>query len=470
MSLLNHQADDSSTDGRLPNGKRLPNVYGAVCAEFIISAIVVVLLTPHILATQILEDGYSRLLYRWGSINGNDDLVVRNFWYWVCISIGVPLAAMYWWRRISDTSRIPATRSFLADAIALFATLTLLESVIASESHSAFRPYSLIYPIDAFFGAMLFLDEGRCRRIWTLGVCAASIQSVYAITYYCLGIHQFHTPGFGNRTQGTFDSPNALYPVCTMCAPVAFVLWTSARTRFDVVAFFVLAVLCCTAEILTFSRAAWLALASSIVALSYMDNRLPTTTKRLSRWLALGVAAILVVTVVVVRTGGQPMANKKDRSAWGRIAIWQTAIGIFAQHPVFGTAPGSYAEEQSLHYNSALVKYNARNIDAKSIYLNVLVEQGVAGLVCLISIVGILICTGRMRLIASERASRSLDAGALAALCGIGVAGFTDTPVLGTSVAAGSMLFYMLLGYLACRSFQTIASDMSDAPLPNRHC
>jgi hypothetical protein len=95
-------------------------------------------------------------------------------------------------------------------------------------------------------------------------------------------------------------------------------------------------------------------------------------------------------------------ANLRDRllsaSDNGRIAHWHVAADTFAAHPLLGTGAGTYRLSWELR-RTATFQVN----DAHSLYLEVLSELGVPGLVFLLVAIGTVLAGGARRLRGAER-------------------------------------------------------------------
>jgi len=109
------------------------------------------------------------------------------------------------------------------------------------------QSYWIFFAISPFYIALLGLTGKRANQIviWIVGIC--SLQALYAVCYHILGIYQFYTPNFGNRTAGTFSNPNTLYPVCLMTVPIAIEFSMNLTQGFLKQFYRIAAVICVTA-------------------------------------------------------------------------------------------------------------------------------------------------------------------------------------------------------------------------------
>jgi O-antigen ligase len=158
-------------------------------------------------------------------------------------------------------------------------------------------------------------------------------------------------------------------------------------------------VLLATAGLLTLplafslSRGAWIATACSVLVMLIAFNwRVAAAT------VASGVLALAVVTVVaghgpaagerltsIASTGSEP-----DRSVRDRYALWATAVGIWADHPVLGVGMKDFVEYRDRYSPMSLSggsdvddpQHGFRReplLSAHNQYLMVLSEQGIVG-------------------------------------------------------------------------------------------
>lgn len=125
------------------------------------------------------------------------------------------------------------------------------------------------------------------------------------------------------------------------------------------------------------------------------------------------------------------MGNPSDRSARGRLAIWNVALGLIRERPGFGSGVGSYAIRQKNAMTSNLAQYRPHNTEAKNLYLTLLVEVGFlgGGLYFLAAVTYCTLSHHRLPQIDDSKKVAWIT-GIQAGLVGMLVAGLTDTPVL----------------------------------------
>ena len=336
------------------------------------------------------------------------------------------------------------------NAMAVFAALFLLDPFLSSARDFSFVNRWWPFPcFAAFFLVLLCANESRSWRLTQFVMVCIGVQALYAVAFYALHIDQFQGARFGARTGGTFGSPNPLYPLCLMAIPLALALLrapASAEWHWTLRAIVALSTM---ALLLTFTRGAWLGLMA--VAIYFVGSH-RSSIRNFSLWrnMVLACVGVLLLGVLFVRTHGRLMGAYADSSFWGRIYIWQVAARAATSKPILGSGVSTYGMQQSRFMTPRLEKFRPANIEAKSLYLNVAVEMGLVGL-------GLMLWSGWQFLGAvklresrpresglNSRADALID-GTLAALIGLGVAGFFDTPILNSDRVPPTFALFLLL-------------------------
>jgi len=371
---------------------------------------------------------------------------------WVFYAVGwvfcAILLAVYLRTRSGMMRKHPAVAS-LVDAVSVMTLLFMLD--IALSTLNPYTPEYVIWPFSAFaapfFLCALYLSARQCLRLLQVLAACTGIQALYGIFYYLTEQHQYHTPHFGSRTCGTFNSPNILYPLCLIGLPLCAAIcrlqtrWL-LRTLFAVLAVFNLAALA-----LTYTRSGWLGIAvAALVTL-----RLPCPAWAFNRGyagLALALASIGLAGTLFVRTNGRVIANAQDRSTLGRVQIWRVSLHVIAKRPWLGGGLSTYKESQTQAMTPALDQFNPMNSEAKSLYLNLWAESGLAGLAILLLLAyryaqlykGAISGTD-----VSGETSGVMCATAIACIA-ISVAGLADTPVLQAGRSPDTFALLLLVG------------------------
>jgi hypothetical protein len=224
--------------------------------------------------------------------------------------------------------------------------------------------------------------------VWTAAV--AALYSVYQVAAVYLGLpapdvlrtsnlyHKLNTlsptgaGGWAGLPRAFGVAPEPSFWGAYLVFAAAFVL-ARLKTRaalMDVAVFLLVGL----AVLVTFSRGAWLTLASLIAVwgLSRMTSRIPVAILGLLL-LVLGASAFPLLT------GEERFSGFTDLSAVGRLASQQTAWRIFLDHPALGIGLGS-AEFFVQRYNVVFASVSTFSLEhIYNLYLLVLVSTGLLG-------------------------------------------------------------------------------------------
>jgi O-antigen ligase/Tfp pilus assembly protein PilF len=235
--------------------------------------------------------------------------------------------------------------------------------------------------------------------------------------------------GAGNvsmRWYATFYWPNPFAAFLLLVVPPTFVRFLYASKGRDVLTHGLAVVLLLVALVFTYSRGAWITL-SAVAAVALIVLRPLRRWNAVGRTAALGVLTALAV-FTLVRAVGSPdirqgiaaravsVANPSDYSIQGRLSLWHAGLGIFLDHPLLGTGPGTFAVMHPAYQRD--VRYYAR--DAHNLYIQTLAEMGAVGLIALLLV---LVSVGLMWR-RSLQAAQGKDAFPLIAGVGLGLLAF----------------------------------------------
>jgi O-antigen ligase len=360
---------------------------------------------------------------------------------------------------------MPPELSRFVGAVTLFACRYLLDFFL-----SATQPFSFetcVWPFfvfAAFFIVVIYLNRAQALRLVYCIAIITGVQAVYAICSYLTGQHQYFTPHFGNRTEGTFDSPNTLYPLCLLGAPLCAVLAEVQEHRWKRVLFASAATANLIALTFTYMRSGWLGLCAAIVYL-LVARRSIWSAYPCRRAVAIGLLVCTLVAIMFVRTRGELVGNSVDRSTLGRFQIWRVCLRVIKIHPWSGSGLSSYGEAQSTRMTPALEAFNPMNGEAKSLYLNMAAEFGCLGLALLVLVAWQYARMVHTTLIAVKSDSNicSVIIGTTAGVIALAAAGLTDTPTLYFDRVPGSLVLAILVGATA-----TFARDTFPPPIPSK--
>lgn len=126
--------------------------------------------------------------------------------------------------------------------------------------------------------------------------------------------------------------------------------------------------------ILTWSRGAWLAAAAGAACYLLWTGRLrPSRT-------AAALAAGAVLAAALAFAAGR--ARPTDRADLGRVAVWRSALSVFAAHPLLGSGPDTFALMLGRHKTEGFVRAYGENggqAHAHNDLLQALATTGLAG-------------------------------------------------------------------------------------------
>ena len=214
-------------------------------------------------------------------------------------------------------------------------------------------------------------SPGRAIRLtWSV---MFAIQMIVAIAAYLVGYGQLITPGFGARASGLYGSPNVVYPLAILS-----LFWFAAMTRSTEqrtlkLLFAGMVALSAMVLLLTFSRAGWLGLAVSLTIINVRRN-----VGRLAIACML-TAALLVVGVFALRSGGIAASTHADRSMLGRTMVWMSALRHVADRPLSGGGYNSFREYNDIGFALHTRGLGVAPSEPKNLILNWLLDVGLIG-------------------------------------------------------------------------------------------
>jgi O-antigen ligase len=335
----------------------------------------------------------------------------------------------------------------IPDALAIFSCIYTLYSITTTEKYGLW--FNLIAFV-CFYMIVMFADKSDSVRIIRIVALISSIQFVLGIVYYVAGHSSFHTPGFGARVGGSFQDPNAFYSLCIVAFPVILALYSYEKAPQKRIVYLSLSLIAMSALILTFSRAGWIAFglaAVCLLRLRVFDKYLCLFSRGTLRMVVTLILVILFLCTGLIRTHGTLMGTRNDRSFRGRVEIWKVALNAYKRQPFFGTGLGTFPIVQDRFMSQTLMEFHPQNREAKSLYLNIMVEQGLMGISIYVYLV-ILISRETCVMLKYMDSSRDLIVGIRAALAAVSVAAIADSPVLQPGRPSATISVLVLLGCL----------------------
>jgi O-antigen ligase len=324
--------------------------------------------------------------------------------------------------------RVARRAPFIVDgarglAFAGFGALALGSSAWSVAPEASRREAFELAKMLAFYFTLVNLaaTAGRVRVLCMACVLASLAPSVGAILRYLDGVDLVE--GYRARWLGLYADPNHLAMALVAVVPMGASAVVFGRSRFLRALSLVAGGLAVAAIVLTHSRGGALGLA---LALTLWAMTGPRKGPALGAVMAVLVAVALFAPRTFWERTGSVADFHADASALGRVHAWEVAEGVSRDRPLIGVGVGAfvrawrdYAPEEARH--TAFVAHN--------VFLAVLAELGVVGLVLFLVLVG-------GALAGAARALRAREVGPWA-----------------RGVLAGYILCDMLSGYLASTHF-----------------
>ncbi len=237
------------------------------------------------------------------------------------------------------------------------------------------------------YAFLYFVIVNNCHKqehvqfITLVLVFLAMAIAVYALAQFFTGsnrVWNFVSP-YKNRASGTYISPNHLGGFLEMVLPLAFAFSVAGRLRAwlrILVGYAGLVILAGIA--VTVSRGAWLAAIMALVVLlalmlAHRQYRLPAMV--VLAFLAAGLI-FLLPKALFIRLRVERMFANNELNENMRYAIWDPAIRMWQDYPVWGVGPG--------HFDFMFRGYRPQGVQLQpdwvhNDYLNTLTDWGVVG-------------------------------------------------------------------------------------------
>jgi O-antigen ligase len=301
------------------------------------------------------------------------------------------LLAVSWLATVA--SRKDARRAFVSShpyffaILALFLTWVVLSLFWAEEPSRGLETASR-YVLSAFLFLIVFTAVRTRQHVrWLLGafVAASTLSGAYGLIVQPPATEE-------DRLAGTIGEPNQLAAVLVAGVVIALALAVvEKRNPLLRLVLLTAAALCLLTTFLTLSRAGLIALVIAMFVAVIVAGR----------WRAQVFAvAALVITTLVVFFAFVATQHQRDRvtsvgtgSTTGRSDIWTIGWRMVQAHPVNGVGVGQF-QTSAVHYLIApgTIQRSDLIIEkpkvAHNIYLHVLAEMGVVGLVGFVLILG----------------------------------------------------------------------------------
>ena len=314
--------------------------------------------------------------------------------------------------------RIPAPIVVL---LAVLVVLNILSMAVAAELDAALRYFAItIYLVVLAVWLTSYLrTEARMRLVIRAYVGGAVIMSVLAVValYVAYPGHELLAGENASRAQGLFKDPNVFGPFLILAALIALeealrprILGLRRPTAVAVLVVLVIGI------VFAFSRAGWLNFAVG-VSVMLLVLSLRTEAAR-ATWAAVALIAVVALFAggAVLLTGsGDFLQERAQVQAYDteRFSAQRTGIQLASEHAL-GVGPGQFENDQP--------------VSAHSLYIRVLAEQGVLGLVVLVALMAFTLVLAARNAVAGRDAYGVGSAALFGAWCGLlANSAFVDT-------------------------------------------
>ncbi len=261
-----------------------------------------------------------------------------------------------------------------------------------------------------FLGILMFKDIKNIKAyLWLYTIPLLVVIGITTYKHYLLGFDE----QAGHWVMEPFYNDHTAYGVVlTMYIPIfaGFAITRISKWWMQLLSLATLAVLI-IALVLSFSRAAWVSLAFSMVVFLLVLFRIKF------KWVFLSLLLLVSVFLLFQNQIWDRLEKNKqgssanfmehvqsisnittDDSNLERINRWQSAIRMYKERPVFGFGPGTYQFEYAPFQHSTektRISTNAGDRgNAHSEYIGPLAESGMAGMLLVIALVIAMVITG----------------------------------------------------------------------------
>jgi O-antigen ligase len=364
----------------------------------------------------------------------------------LCIVLFIPLA----YYLLALRERIVIDRTFVA---MLFLLVAILASSIFAQDKLLAGKYILDYCLE---GILMFLlvtnvirDIPTLKRAIAALVLAGAFMGGLAIfqevthttkdPYWGLAQRGSEVEAVGQQTTtaraaGPIGEQNRFAQILLLLMPLSFFMLRQARTRFTLLSVLAAIAMIVGGIVLTFSRGGFVTLImlfGMIVAFRLVRIRHAAIAAVIATLIVLPLEPYYVQRILsigqlgsLVSSGNRPVV---DNGAALRLAENLAALQVFVDHPLLGVGPGHFSKYYSSDYaNRSGLARQEKNYRSHNLYLEIMAELGIVGLVCFLSLVGGLIIglwRVRQKTLARDPELSDLSAAALLMLAAYLVSG-----------------------------------------------
>ncbi|MDI6641874.1 MAG: O-antigen ligase family protein [Elusimicrobiota bacterium] len=292
-------------------------------------------------------------------------------------AIGLTLGLIIWLANVIHKRKIfLQSKSRIGLFVLVFIFAMLISTVISGVTLVSLDGLRRILGCIALFFIVTqgIKDETQIKKLISILIIASSVAALYGIIQYFTGLNLLgleKVKAF-DRVQGTVCA-NSLGGIFGMVVPICLSVALFFKKKFYWICLSLIAI--CLG--LTFTRGAWIGSVTAVVFILFIQNKkLPLLFMP------------IVIGVFLLWPQGRTRIidtfKKGSESISVRQNMWQTAITMVKQKPIFGYGPQSFPEI----FEESPLATEKGHIHCHNIYLGLASETGLLGLISFLTLVG----------------------------------------------------------------------------------
>ena len=371
--------------------------------------------------------------------------------------------------------RLDLLGSSLDRPLALFVLVAILSIFQLTNLHASLDALFLVLSYIAFFYLVLnnFKSFRDIRLFIYALIFSGTVLSLYGIYQHVQGFKELGkyiaqmsmSVDIPSRVFAIFISPNHLAGFLIMLIPLAFVSILNTRASGKRIILLSAAVIMIDCLFLTYSRGGWISFGCVVLVLGlgyFFQKRTDALTGFVSIAALSGLTTFLITRMSSIVSPANPSynalsASKSVTSAQGRLLLWQGALSIFKANPLRGVGMGAFSSIYPVFQYGGLYSKHAH-----SLYLEILAETGIFGLVFLLIVFFLILKNGLMLVRRRAGVYSEIGLALLAGSLGFMVHALIDFE---WNMAAAGTLFWANAGLIF--SCSRLADDYQERPTDN---
>ena len=251
-----------------------------------------------------------------------------------------------------------------------------------------------------------------------------------------------------SRANSTFTNPVFFAIFIIMVIPFAvYCLFELKDKRLRALSFFCLACMVCGIA-LSYTRSAYLALAAVVVVMIFMGKRQAICVAVLSPLMLFAFPSGVYKRLLSI-------FDFTDVSISTRLNIWEAAVDIIKENPVFGIGTGFEPFRKIL-----VEEYSIKQPHAHNIALQTLVENGAIGLL-LLAVFAVYFLVEMIKICRKSKKFKALGVTFIASAAGLFVCSVTDYPFYGPKLL---QYFFIIAGLSQAARLVSVKVEKEEKP------